>query len=186
MEISELMSEDVDMPVRASVKRGIPPFAAIILIVLGVVFIIPSLSNIAYIGVAIFAIILISIGAFGPLGYYSFIRLPDGLRYQRRYKTFFFPYAEIQNILWDFKPIRAVHSYRNGFYVGSTAHALVRIVMVHFVGDVPIEVNTSVGFNKNRVAPDRRSLEVKISELRDKWMQVLSQPAPSPFPAWEQ
>ncbi len=174
------------MPVKASVKRGIPPFVSIILIVLGGALIIPGLSNIAYIGVAITAIIFIIVGALGPLGFYSFTRLPDGLRFQRRYKTFFFPFAETQNILWDFKPIRAVHSYRNGIYVGSTAFALVRIVIVHFGGDVPIEVTSSVGFNKNRVAPDRRSLEVKVSELRDKWMQVLSQPTPSPFPAWEE
>lgn len=170
------MSEETDLPVKVSVKSGLSPVGAIILLVIGVGMIIPGIINIPFIGITIMGICIAVIGVLAPIQFYKFTRLPSGLQYQRRYKTFFFPFDRVQNVLWDFKPIKSINYYQNGSYSGSRAFARVRVVIVMPTEQVPIEVTSFVKYNKNKVAPDPKSLEVKVTELRDQWMQVLSKP----------
>ncbi len=170
------MSEEVESPVKISLKSGLSPTGAIICLVIGVGMVIPGLVYLPFIGITIFGVCIVLVGAFGPRGFYKFTRLTDGILYQRRYQKFFFPYTDIQNVLFDFQPTHAVHHYRNGMYVGSTAHSTVRIVFVLPSEQVPIQLASNVQFNKNRAPPDPKSLEVKVVELRNKWLQVLSKP----------
>ena len=165
-----------------SVDGGISPKVGVPLVLIGVVCLASwFFVDLSFELVVVTTLGLVSLlaGVVGPSGYFRLTRLPDGIRYQRRYSSRFFPSSTIRDARLGLELIGITHNFQKGRYTHSSARFVARIVLITTTGDVPIELNGFMEYDRNTKPTVEASLAEAWSLLQRRWRGVLLGPDPS-------
>jgi hypothetical protein len=165
-----------------SVDGGISPKVGVPLVLIGVACVASwFFLNLSLELVLVTTLGLVSLlaGIIGPSGYFRLTRLQDGIRYERRYSSRFFPFSTIRDARLDLELVGTTHHFQKGTYTHSSASFRAHIVLITTAGDVPIELNSFMPYGRNTQPTFEASLAEAWSLLQRRWRGVLLGPDPS-------
>jgi hypothetical protein len=166
-----------------TVSGGISPKVGVVLVIIGVAcFVSWTFLNqpLALVLLTTLGVGCLLAGVIGPLGYFRLTRLSDGIKYERRYSSRFFPYSTIRNARIDLKIVRITDDFRRRRYTGSSASFIARIVLSTTTGESSIELNSFMPYNRDKRPTPEASLAEAWDLLQRQWRAVFVGPQQAP------